>query len=123
MKFRTSIASNTKVTTPGFNFKYLSFMYWSFKKRQCPVGYSYFEISTLTCYDVCPDGKYPDNVLYICPACSYSCLTCSSYSVCTNCDPATNRFQNGTTCPPNSGYFDNGTANTIACNSVLPNCL
>lgn len=85
IQFRTTIASNTRVNS-GFNFVSISFMYWSFKKRECPAGYPFFQISTLLCYDVCPDGTYPDTILDICPLCHYSCLTCSAYDVCTNCD-------------------------------------
>lgn len=122
IQFRTTIASNTRVNS-GFNFVSISFMYWSFKKRECPAGYPFFQISTLLCYDVCPDGTYPDTILDICPLCHYSCLTCSAYDVCTNCDPATNRFQNGSSCSSNPGYFDNGTSDAVACSLSLSNCL
>ena len=49
-------------------------------------------------------------------------MTCSAFNICTNCDPLTNRYQNGTTCPPSPGYYDNGTANTVLCSSVIGNC-
>ena len=58
----------------------------------------------------------------MCLACSYTCLTCSSFSVCTNCDPLTNRYQNGTTCPPLTGFYDNGTSIAVGCGTVLPGC-
>lgn len=122
IKFDTTIAATTSVSS-NIAFTYLSFMYWSFKKRVCPVGYPYFQVSTLLCFDVCPGGMYGDNATMMCLACNYMCLTCSSFNVCTNCDPATNRYQNGTTCPPNPGYFDNSTADAVACNAVLPQCL
>ena len=121
LKFSTTIGTTTSVASAKFT--YLSFMYWTFRKRVCPAGFSYFQISTGLCFDTCPNGTYPDNVLFICPACSVSCLTCSSFSVCTNCNPATNRYLNGTTCPPNSGFFDNNTANAIPCSTPLPQCL
>lgn len=121
LKFSTALGTTTSVTSNQF--VYLSFMYWSFKKRICPAGYPYFQISTALCFDTCPDGTYSNSTLYICPSCSYTCLTCSSFSICTNCDPVTNRYLNGTTCSPNPGFFDNSTANAISCNTALPQCL
>ena len=97
-------------------------MYWSFKMRVCPTGYPYFQVATLLCFDVCPDGTYPNNTIYTCPPCNYTCLTCSAFNVCTNCNLTTNRYQNGTACPPNAGYFDNNTAIAVLCSSVIPQC-
>ncbi len=122
LKFSTSVGSTTSVTS-NIAFNYLSFMYWSFRKRVCPAGYPFFEVSTSLCYDTCPNGFYSNSTNYMCLACSYTCQTCSSFSVCTNCDPVTNRYLNGTTCPASSGYFDNGTANAVLCNSTISGCL
>lgn len=125
LKFVTTMGTTTSVSS-NVNFPYLSFMYWSFKKKVCPTGYDYFQISTGLCFTSCPDGTYPDLALMLCPSCSVTCLTCSAFSVCTNCDAATNRYLNGSTCPPNPGYFDNSTANSsmvILCSTVLPSCL
>lgn len=118
LKFTSSIGAATSVSST-VAFKFLSFMYWSFKKRVCPASFPYFQVSTSLCFDTCPAGTYGDASTMMCLACSYTCQTCSSFSVCTNCDPATNRYQNGTTCPPSPGYFDNQTSNTVACSSVL----
>ena len=122
LKFSTTLASTTSVSSP-ISFTYLSFMYWSFKKRVCPAGYPYFQPSTSLCFDLCPNGTYVDTTVEMCLTCSFRCLTCSSFSVCTNCDPTTNRYQNGTTCPPKPGYFDNQTANAVLCSAVLAQCL
>lgn len=121
LKFTSSIGTTTSISST-ISFTYLSFMYWSYKLRQCPAGYPLFELATSLCYDVCPDGTYSNSTIYMCLPCSYTCLTCSSFSVCTNCNLTTNRFQNGTTCPPSPGYFDNGTSNTVPCSTVLPGC-
>ena len=121
LKFTATIGTTTSVASP-IAFKYLSFMYWSFRKRVCPTGFPYFQPSTSLCFDICPDGTYTDTTVQMCLVCSFSCQTCSSFSVCTNCNPATNRFLNGTACPPKPGYFDNQTANTVLCSSVLPQC-
>jgi hypothetical protein len=75
------------------------------------------------CYDVCPDGTFPNNTILTCPPCNYTCLTCSSFNVCTNCNASTNRYQNGSACPPSPGYFDNNTAMTVPCSTVLSQCL
>lgn len=40
-KFRCNIGSTTTVSNTG-SYKYLSFMYWSFRWRVCPTGYPYF---------------------------------------------------------------------------------
>lgn len=103
-KFTTTISSTTSVSNSN-NYQKLSFMYWSFKLRVCPVGYPYFDAPSLLCYDACLPGKYADPVTLQCLACKYTCKTCSSYSVCTDCDPVTFRYLNGTSCLPNSGYF------------------
>lgn len=64
LKFSTSMGTTTSVSSNKFTS--LSFMYWTFRKRVCPAGYPFFQISTNLCFDTCPDGTYPNNVLSIC---------------------------------------------------------
>jgi hypothetical protein len=123
-RFRFATSIGTTTTIGGTDaYIYLKFMYWSFKLRACPVGYPYFDPILLICYDVCQNGFYGDLATAQCLKCLYSCTTCSSYSVCTNCNPVTNRYLNGSSCLPNPGYFDNQTANAVLCTVVLSQCL
>lgn len=121
LKFSTTISTTTSVASSSA-YKYLSFMYWSFKLRVCPAGYPYFIASTLLCYDICPDGMFGNTTSLMCAACHYSCLTCSAFTTCVTCNTTANRYLNGTSCPPNYGYYDNLTVITILCSSVLANC-
>lgn len=41
LKFVTTMGTTTSVASTS-GFKYLSFMYWSYKLRQCPGGYPLF---------------------------------------------------------------------------------
>jgi hypothetical protein len=119
--FESSLGETTSVSSTS-GYQTLMFMYWSFRLRVCPTGYPYFELPTLLCYDVCPDGTYPNDTILTCPACNYTCRTCSSFNVCTDCNITTNRYLNGTACPPNPGFFDNNTAIAVPCTVGSINC-
>lgn len=121
LDFLASIGNTTSISGTS-NFTYMSFHYWTFKIRVCPVGTPFFYLQTELCYDVCPDGTYGNTTTYLCLPCNYTCLTCSAFNVCTNCNTTLNRDKNDTTCPASPGYFDNGTSDTILCSSVLANC-
>lgn len=97
-------------------------MYWSFKLRQCPAGYPYFQPALLICYDICPDGYYGDNTTWMCKPCHYSCLTCSAYSTCLTCNSLAFRVLTTTSCPPISGYYDNNTSIAVPCNTTTIYC-
>lgn len=97
-------------------------MYWTFRLRVCPTGYPYFDSSTLLCYDICPNGKYPDIPTLQCLPCLYSCVTCSSYSVCTNCSSTDFRVLIANNCPPIPGYYDNSTSTAVPCSVSVANC-
>lgn len=124
VKFATTIGTTTSVASSSM-YKYLSFMYWSFKLRVCPTGYPYFIASTLLCYDICPDGMYGNATSLMCLLCDYTCLTCNSNTntSCLTCNSTNNRNLTGTSCPPSFGYYENYTANTLLCSLVLTNCL
>lgn len=68
IKFTTNIDINTSVSSTT-SYYYLSFMYWSFKFRNCPNGYPYFLENVGLCYDICPDGMYGNITSYLCLPC------------------------------------------------------
>ena len=47
---------------------------------------------THTCEITCPDGSYKNTRLYRCDACQETCLTCTSWNVCQNCDESISEF-------------------------------
>lgn len=121
LQFATSIGITTTVSST-VNFKYLSFMYWTFRLRVCPTGFPYFDAITLLCYDVCAGGKYMDIPTLQCLPCHYSCQNCTAYLTCVTCDTAAYRALVGSACPPIAGYYDNLTSTAVACNSTFTNC-
>lgn len=121
LTFNTTAGLTTSVTTT-MSYKKLTFMYWSLKYRGCPPTNPYFQLSSELCFDICPDGSYPDTVLKMCLDCHYTCQTCASVPDCTGCDPLKFRSQVGLTCPPINGYFDNGTAEAVLCSTVMSYC-
>jgi hypothetical protein len=48
-----SVSSSTKYSK-------LNFAYWGYMLLQCPYGFIYTHFANNLCYDVCPDGTYPD---------------------------------------------------------------
>lgn len=112
--FSTSFGNRTQVSSP-MNYDVLNFMYWSLKYRECASNLPYFRPFNELCYDLCPDGTYTKFDTKQCLECNYTCATCSSFNICTSCDPNTNRREDGTLCPPKDGYFDNGTAEAAPC--------
>lgn len=75
------------------------------------------------CYSTCPDGTYNNATSGTCPACYYTCLKCSTYSVCTDCDPASNRYLSNSSCIPNSGFIDQGVFIAVDCSTLITHCL
>ena len=58
---------------------------------------------------VCNSGYYDDGISSICKPCKNTCLTCSSYSVCTSCYSSPTQFRTliSGECKCIAGYFDN----------------
>jgi hypothetical protein len=105
------------------NFIYLSFNYWSFRLRDCPVGIPYYLPPVLLCYDICPDTLYGENSTNLCMPCNSTCYNCSSFNICTSCDPLNNREINSTNCIPSPGYYESYAPSALPCSIPLPNCL
>jgi hypothetical protein len=118
-----SSLSSTSAVASLVNFIYVGFSYWNFKWRTCNGNYTFFILATQLCYDICPDYYYPDLSNNLCQPCYYTCLTCSTSSLCTSCDPLTNRHLNTNACLPDQGYFDNGTINSVPCSLAISDCL
>lgn len=55
-----------------------------------------FDNVTNSCYSQCPDGKYQDNVTFLCQNCDVNCATCQgSATFCTTCNQSTaNKYLN-----------------------------
>ena len=74
-------------------------------------------LSGSTCVCDTAGGFYDDGSSTICPACNYTCKTCTGASggTCLSCESSYNRTLNVNTCPCISGYFNNGAASCVAC--------
>ena len=70
----------------------------------------------------CPSGFYTVSANYSCPACLFSCGTCTNATDCVSCDPLSNRVLSGTQCVPNSGFYENNTHNATVCVSPCVTC-
>lgn len=119
--------------TPQGTYLYsqMKFSYMHHKTRICPGTNPYYNISELLCYDVCAAAWYGDNPTMTCKKCPYNCVTCSSATVCTNCDASSNRQLNSTACTPLPGYYDDGSSTAAkpcasscsTCSGSATNCL
>jgi proprotein convertase subtilisin/kexin type 5 len=72
-----------------------------------------------------PLGFYDDTIDYVCPACHYSCTSCtfSNNATCTACNLTVNyRLLNNDSCPCITGYYDAGMAICGSCHYSCWNC-
>jgi proprotein convertase subtilisin/kexin type 5 len=88
----------------------------------CPASTPYKDPLTNLCTSTCPSGYFPIPAIYSCPACLYTCGTCTNATDCLTCSATSNRYLNGTQCLPNPGFFDNTTQNATACVSPCATC-
>ena len=73
--YAVSSASDTFTVWRGFNHRI----------RSCPSNLSYFQPSTVLCYDSCPENSYEDTDVNLCLNCYYSCSNCSKENDSTAC--------------------------------------
>jgi len=73
----------------------------------------------------CSNGYFVNagNTCSDCPSAITGCLSCSSNSVCTNCDTANSFVLSGSSCVCDSGYTLSATSVCVACTATLPGCL
>lgn len=81
-------------------------------------------LNNTTC--ICNTNGYYDNgVSDVCPACSYTCLTCnfSSTSSCLSCNTSNFRYDDGAgSCPCLVGYYDSGSKTCQKCHFSCVTC-
>jgi proprotein convertase subtilisin/kexin type 5 len=73
----------------------------------------------------CPNYKYWDSATSTCLTCSYSCLTCTSSSDCSQCDSNNDHrtLYNRKACLCQTGYYDDKVSTVCkTCTSRIPNC-
>lgn len=71
----------------------------------CPVGYTYLYVTTMMCYDICPDGTFAS--VDRCIICPIGCLLCSA-GVCSSCNAAGNFTLSTGLCECIGGYYLTG---------------
>ncbi len=119
-------AAGTVAFTPTspFVYKRIQFDYMHHKKRTCPTGFLYFNISETLCYDQCGPYRYfgQDSTM-TCEKCVIGCLTCTNKLNCTTCLSTDFRSLQEISvnvsgvvstymrCTANNGYYDNGVNN------------
>ena len=73
----------------------------------------------------CPNYKFWNSATSTCVACSYSCLSCTSASDCTQCDSNTDHrtLYNRKACLCQTGYYDDRVSTVCkSCTSRIANC-
>ena len=126
LSWNGTVATNSSITvTSDNNFQYFKFTYIILEEYWCQEATIYLLIATSTCYDICPNGYYANDVGLTCEPCLYDCFQCTNASVCSACDNSTDfRVMNTSTsrCLPLPGYYDDGLSHIVAlaCNA---NCL
>lgn len=115
----------TLKTSGSMTFNTLQVVYFNIRVRQCSVPYYYFSNVSMQCWDTCSDPTmFFDPSNGNCIPCLYPCYSCdpTNMSLCLSCDPATNRFLNGTDCLCNPGFYEVGAKVCQPCPSWCVNC-
>jgi hypothetical protein len=114
--YNYSSTANDLIVFRGFNYRL----------RSCPANLSFFDPSTLLCYDACPPSHFVETNLSLCLACHYSCLSCNASdnsSACSSCVSSDHRLLSNGSCLCEDNFYDNATKLCEPCDQECLTCI